>query len=91
MAIRLWCRFRSQGVQWPLRAGDEIEIRDESGLDTIGVLEAELVIDLIAHYLYGVRLQRIVTECVEPPRKPLQKTVSLELQEARRDKRRRRG
>lgn len=85
--IALWCRFRSQGMQWPLRPGDTVEVRRDGV--SVGELPAEFVIDLIAHHLYGLRLQEQFRDGVraETARKPLT-PVPLEVQAARRAKRR---
>ena len=90
--IELVCFFRSQGVQWPLRRGDTVRIR--RGHDDLGELPADLVIELVAYHLYGLQLQVRMRDgvLIEPPRKPpalmSRGPIPLDVQEARRVRRR---
>jgi hypothetical protein len=45
--LQLVCRFRSQGMQWPLRAGDTVELRRLGESDPLLSFPAELLIELV--------------------------------------------
>jgi hypothetical protein len=57
---RLLVKFRSQGVQWPLRANDGIEV--ETADLSVGALSGEAIRHLIQHYLATAALQAYVVE-----------------------------
>ena len=95
--FELQCFFRSQGVQWPLRAGDTCWLRRRGGGDETKI-PAEVVINLTVLYQsYGLRFQEQRRSSL-PARKPLAAinrgpihVVPIEVQEARRAKRRRKA
>lgn len=94
--ILLWCHFRSQGVQWPLREEDCVEVRNHRQ-EVVGEIPGYLVIELIAHYFRGLQLQIELGGlrspnggplALPPPPKMPPRPVPIELQESRRERRR---
>ena len=59
--------FRSQGCSWPLRAGDRVELRDG---DERLEIPAELVLEIIAHYVHQIELQRHMSNGTAPNHPP---------------------
>lgn len=58
-----------RGWQWPLREGDLVKVYQAEGMIEI---PARLILDLIAHYLTGIRLQAAMRHDLRdaPPRLP---------------------
>ena len=57
---RLRVKFRSQGVQWPLRENDGIEVETADG--SVGALSGEAIRHLIQHHLANAALQAYIVE-----------------------------
>lgn len=45
--LELVIRFRSQGMQWPLRPGDTVEVRQCGYPDALMTIQADLLIELV--------------------------------------------
>lgn len=61
----LWIRFVTQGFQWPLRDGDEVEVRLPN-LQAIARIPANVIEALIAHHLDGLSVQAYLAQAVDP-------------------------
>ena len=78
--IELVIRFRSQGMSWPLRVGDTVEVREG---DARIEFPGELVLEIIQHYYRAIELQQhLVNGTV--PRKPLAPASTVDVLERRR-------
>ena len=91
--VEFW--YRSQGLRWPLRAGDAVILRD--GTEVLLQLEAELVIELLVMHFRNLQLADHL-RAGTAPRRSLAKILSSrpeaptkDLLEARRLKRRKRS
>lgn len=92
MRLVLVCVFRSQGVRWPLRPGDTVEVWNDKH-EHLGELAADLVLDLIAHHFHGLSLTELMRratkqEPLPPPREMPKRAIPIKVQEQRRLKRR---
>jgi hypothetical protein len=56
LVLELVIRFRSQGMQWPLRAGDTIEIRQFGNPIAVATIQADMVIELVLHKLRDLEM-----------------------------------